>query len=93
MKINISHIAKLANLKISNDKKNQLEQQLEETIDYINQLQEVDTTGILETNQVTGLLNVTRDDKSSKSFTQKEAFLNSKNEYKGYFKVDAILEK
>ncbi len=92
MKINVKHIAKLANLPLTPAEEKKLEEQLEETITYIESLNEVDTTGIEPTNQVTGLENVTREDVVKPSLSQKEALSNSKSVYKGFFRVKAIFE-
>ncbi len=93
MKIDVSHIAKLANLPLSEEEKKKFEKQLEETLSYIENLNEVDTKAVVPSSQVTGLENVTRDDAIATSFTQEEALKNAKSTYKGYIKVKAILEE
>lgn len=93
MKIDVSHIAKLANLPLSEEEKKKFEKQLEETLTYIENLNEIDTKGVIPSSQVTGLENVTRDDAVVKSFTQEEALKNAKSTYKGFIKVKAILEQ
>lgn len=92
MKINISHITKLANLFLLPSEKTKLEKQLEETIDYVNELNEINTKNIEPTSQVTSLENVTREDIVKSSLSQKEALSNSKSVHKGFFKVKAIFE-
>jgi len=92
MKLNISHIAKLANLPISEEEGKKLEGQLLETLDYIEILNVVDTKNVEPTAQVTGLENITRTDETSVSLTQNEAVSNTKQQYNGYFQVDAILD-
>lgn len=92
MKINVPHIAKLANLSIKNDNLKILEAQLSSILDYIEKLKEIDTKNIGETNQVTGLRNVTREDKTSPSFSQEEALSNAKDKHNGLFKIKAIFE-
>ncbi len=91
MKLDVKHIAKLANLTLSEEEEKKFEKQLEETVDYIEGLSEVDTTGIEPTSQVTGLENVTRDDEISPSLSQEDALKNAKSTYNGYFKVKGIL--
>lgn len=92
MKININHLAKLANLPLSDGEKKKFEPQLEETIEYVNQLEKIDTKDVESTSQVTELENVTRDDKTEPSMSQEEALQNTKNKQNGLFKVKAILE-
>lgn len=93
MKINVSHVAKLANLPISPSEKEKFEKQLDETIEYIKGLDEVDTKKIEPTSQVTGLENITRDDVSKPSLTQEEALSNTNLKHNGFFKVDQVLEQ
>lgn len=90
MKIDISHIAKLANLQISSNEKVKLEKQLDETVEYVEELNEVNTKDVEPTSQVTGLENVTRKDETKPSLSQNQALSNAKSKHNGFFKVDAI---
>lgn len=89
----VKHVAKLANLPLSEDEVKKFEVQLSETLDYVNKLEEIDTKNIEPTSQVTGLENVTREDIVLPSLSQGEALKNAKSTYKGYIKVKAILEE
>ncbi len=93
MKIDVSHIAKLANLPLSLEEKTKFEKQLEETIKYVEELGDVETKGIEPTSQVTGLENVTRKDLAGPSLTQDESLSNTKSAHNGMFKVNAIFEE
>lgn len=90
--MNISHIAKLANLPLSKEKEAKLEAQLKETLDYVKRLDEVNTENIKPTSQVTGLENITREDIILPSLSQEEALKNAKATYNGFFVVKAILQ-
>ncbi|MBI2613691.1 MAG: Asp-tRNA(Asn)/Glu-tRNA(Gln) amidotransferase subunit GatC [Candidatus Levybacteria bacterium] len=92
MKINVPHIAKLANLPLKPQEKDKFEKQLSEILSYVEKLSEVDTKDSETTSQVTGLENITREDEVSPSLTQEEALSNTKNKHNGLFKVKAILE-
>lgn len=92
VKIDITHIAKLANLPLTDSEKKKLEKQLEETLAYIENLKEVETKGIKPTDHVTGLENVFKNDSARPSFSQEEALQNAKEKHNGFFKVKAILE-
>lgn len=92
MKINVSHVAKLANLSLTKEEKEKFEKQLSETLDYVNQLKEIDTKGVEPTSQVTGLENVARNDEAIPSFSQEETLSNAKNKHNGFFKTKAILD-
>ncbi|HSX40435.1 MAG TPA: Asp-tRNA(Asn)/Glu-tRNA(Gln) amidotransferase subunit GatC [Candidatus Saccharimonadales bacterium] len=93
MKIDVSHVAKLANLPLSKEEKDKFEKQLDETLEYVNQLEEIDTKNVEPTSQVTGLENVTREDIAAPSLPQEQALKNSKSTYNGFFKVKAILDE
>ncbi|QQG40507.1 MAG: Asp-tRNA(Asn)/Glu-tRNA(Gln) amidotransferase subunit GatC [Candidatus Levyibacteriota bacterium] len=92
MKIDVAHVAKLANLPLTDEEKKKFEKQLSSILEYIAKLNEVDTKNIEPTSQVTGLENVTREDITAPSFTQDEALSNTTSKHNGLFKVPAILE-
>lgn len=92
MKLDIAHIATLANFPVSDEEKKQLEKQLSDTLTYIENLQEVDTKNVQPTAHVTGLENITREDIAKESLTQKQAIANAKKTHEGFFQVDAILD-
>ena len=92
MKIDVSHVAKLANLPLKPNEKEKFEKQLSEILSYVEKLNEVDTKNVETTSQVTGLENVTREDETSPSLSQEEALSNTKSKHNGLFKVKAILE-
>ena len=93
MKINVSHIAKLANLPLKENEIKRYESQLSAILDYIDKLKEAKTEKVEETSQTTGLKNVTRNDSASPSLSQKDALANAKSQTNGFFKVKAILEQ
>lgn len=92
MKINIPHIAKLANLTIAADEEEKFEKQLSSILSYIEKLNELDTTGVKETSQVTGLENVTREDTSAPSLLQADALSQSKHTHNNFFTVKGVFE-
>ncbi len=92
MKIDITKVAKLANLDLSEEEKNKFETQLSSILDYFKKLQELDTKNVEETSQVTGLENVVRQDKSELSLTQEDVLKNTEQKQNGLFKVKAILD-
>ena len=58
----VRHLAQLSNLQLADDEVENLRGDLENILGYIEQLGELDTTGVKPTYQVTGLENVWRDD-------------------------------
>ncbi len=93
MKIDIKKLAKLANIPLKKDEEEKLEKQLEETLKYIESLNKIDTSKTSETNEVTDLKNVFREDIVERSFTQEEALKNAKHTYNGFFVVKAVLSE
>ncbi len=91
MKIDVTHVAKLANLPLTPEEKKKFEKQLAETLDYVKQLEEIDTKDVEPTSQVTALENVTREDEVKPSLSQEEALQNARAKHNGLFKVKAIL--
>ncbi|MBI2421055.1 MAG: Asp-tRNA(Asn)/Glu-tRNA(Gln) amidotransferase subunit GatC [Candidatus Levybacteria bacterium] len=92
MKFDISHVAKLANLPLSEKEKTKFGKQLEETLNYIENLNEVDTSNVRTVDNITGLQNIFRDDTTSPSLSQDEALSNTKSKHNGMFKVKGILD-
>lgn len=58
----VEHIAKLARIELSDSEKERMTKQLGDILLYISKLNEIDTTGVEPTAQVTGLENVFRKD-------------------------------
>lgn len=89
----VKHVAKLANLTLNDEEVDKLGEQLSETLDYIEQLNEIDTEQVEPTHSVTGLSNVMRVDETEPSLSQEQALQNAKSVEKGQFKVKAIFEE
>jgi aspartyl-tRNA(Asn)/glutamyl-tRNA(Gln) amidotransferase subunit C len=92
MKIDILHVARLANLPLNDQEKNKFEKQLSEILSYIELLKKVDTKNVEITSQVTELENISRDDQITPSLSQEQALLNASQQGNGLVKVKAILE-
>lgn len=90
----IKHIADLARLELSSDELRKYGDQLSQILSYINQLQEVDVNNIEPTAQVTGLLNVIREDEPV-GWDRKEietALSQAPETESGQIKVKRVLE-
>lgn len=92
MKIDVKHVAKLANLKLKPQDEKKFEKQLNEILGYVEKLKEVKTEDVEITSQVTGLENITREDKADASLTQEEALSGTNSQHNGMFRVKAILD-
>ena len=89
----VKHVAKLANLTLTEEEIKKFQGQLSQILDYVNQLQEVDTSGIKETSQVTGLENEFREDEVNQSLSQAQALSNAKNIKNGYIQVPHVFKE
>lgn len=90
MKINVPHVAKLANLTLTTQEITKFEKQLSDVLDYVKQLEKAPTENVRETSQVTGLENVTREDSAESSLSQAEALSTAKATKNGFFQVKGI---
>lgn len=91
----IKHIAKLANIPVTDQEEKTLAQAFNETLDIIDELKTVDVSGVEPTHQVTGLENVTREDviTVSRMFSQKQALANASRTHQGYFVVPRVIDE
>ena len=86
----VKHVAKLANIVLDEAQLGDFQNKLSETLDYIDALKEIDTTGVLPTAQVTGTENCFRDDKITACFTQEETLKNAKKTHNGFFVAKVV---
>lgn len=91
----VKHLAKLANLKLSEEQIKKIIPSLSIFLDYVSKIKSLDTKDIEETSQVTGRENIFREDEIDvkRMLTQKEALSNAKKTHQGFFMVDAIFEE
>lgn len=85
-------LAELANLDISGQK-DKLAEILSDTLDYVKTLEELDTSNVDETFQVTGLTNVFQGDEKSDSLNKDEALSNAHEEINGLFSTKAVFDR
>jgi aspartyl-tRNA(Asn)/glutamyl-tRNA(Gln) amidotransferase subunit C len=88
----IKRLASLAKLDLSESQIDSLLPQLTDIVDFISQLQQVDTSGVEETLSSTMLQNVSHPDQPHTPFTQKQAVSQAKKTHKGYVLVPAIFK-
>ncbi len=91
----VKHVADLAKLKLTEKETTKFLQQLSKIVDYVSELQEVDTSGIDATSQTTGLTDVTSKDNidSARCLTPADALSGTEKTHNDFFVVPAILEK
>ncbi len=91
----VKHVAKLAAIELTEAEIKKFQEQLSQIIDYVQKLNQVNTSQVEVTSQVTGLTNVARDDHIDKNriLTDKQAVSNAKSKSDDLFKVRAIFEE
>lgn len=88
----IDHLASLSNITLSDAEASSLESDLENIIDYISQLDSLDTTGVEPTYQCTELENIFRPDEILPQDADREALLALTKEEKNHqIKVPKVL--
>ena len=93
-KADVVHVAKLANLSLTEDEVEKFLKQLSSVVEYVSELESVDTSNIEPTSQTSGLLNVVREDEINVSniLSQNEALSGTDKDKNGLFEVEAILK-
>lgn len=90
-KFNIDKIAKLARLQLTPSESERLSGHLETIIQYIDKLDELDTTDVEPTSHVIPLQNVFRQDKNVQPFAGKDFLEQSPAHKKGHYEVPQII--
>ena len=89
-KIDTQKIAKLARLKLTEIESDKLDGYLEQVVDYIDQLNQLDTSNVQPTSHVLPVHNVFRDDKVSKS-KNIDHLAGAPSNNKGHYEVPKII--
>lgn len=89
----VKHIAKLSRLELSKEEEEKFAGQLSSILGYVEQLAEVDTTGVEPTSNITGLKNVYRNDGVEPSGISHEDIAKNAPEFNdGSFVVPGVFE-
>lgn len=89
----IIHLAKLASMSLTDEEIKRFQKQLGETLDYIKNLQELNTDKVRPTDHTVESKNVFFEDgqKNTRALTPEEALKNSKNKKNNYFVVKRLI--
>jgi aspartyl-tRNA(Asn)/glutamyl-tRNA(Gln) amidotransferase subunit C len=88
----VEHLAKLANLELSEEEKEEFTQQLDKFLEYAAKINEINTNEIEPTSHVVFLKNVLREDLVKESLPQEIVLSNAPKQERGYFKVPKVIE-
>jgi len=88
----VEHIADLARLELTQGEKEKYRQQLSAILDYVAQLQELDTRDIPPTSSVLPPHSVLREDLPADSLTTEALMKNAPDQKKNQFRVPPVFE-
>lgn len=86
----VEHVAKLARLELSEEEKEKFTKQLGDVLKYVEQMNEIDTTGVKPMAHAFDVVNVMRDDVVMHEQTKEELMANAPEEENGFFRVPKI---
>ncbi len=84
-------ISELARISLGENEVEKFQKELSAILDFVEELKKVDTEGLEEVSQVTGLVNVQRDDKPETAENHEAIFSQAPEMKDGFYKVKAIL--
>lgn len=87
----VRHVAKLANLPITEEEVKKYGEQLSVILEYVEQLEKVDTTGVEPTFNVSGQVNVFQADEPVAGISQVQALQNAPAKKDGMFVVKRVV--
>ena len=88
----VEHVARLAQLTLSDQEKELFREQLSSILEYAQRLQQLDTSAIPPTATVLPLENVMRDDQVRPSLPLTDVLANASDTEDGHFRVPVVLE-
>ncbi len=88
----VSHIARLARLSISDEELELFGSQLSDILTHIKKLEQLDTSGVEPTSHALLLENVDRPDEVRESLAVDEVLANAPDRQNGFYRVPKIIE-
>jgi aspartyl-tRNA(Asn)/glutamyl-tRNA(Gln) amidotransferase subunit C len=89
----VEHIADLARLDLDEEEVERLQADLSRILEYVEQLNELDTTDVPPTAHVQAQGDVLREDSPRPSLPVEDVLANAPHAEEGYFRVHAVLPK
>lgn len=89
----VAHIAHLARLRFEGEETKAIKGDLEKMLAFMDQLSEVDTTGVEPLIFMSTEVNVLREDIAVDSLSAKEALKNAPKKDSDYFRIPKVLDK
>lgn len=89
----VEHVANLARLYLSEEEKAEMTEKLNSILDYMDKLNELDTTNVEPTAHVIPIKNVFREDEIRESLPLEEVLKNAPDKDGNFFRVPRIIEE
>ena len=89
----IDQLAHLSRLYFTDEEKVSVQQDLQKMVTFVEQLNEVDTTGVEPLLHMGGRVNVFREDEVIQTITREEALSNAPGASNEYFSVPTVIKK
>lgn len=87
----VQHVAQLARLDLSAEKEEQMAEEMSQILEYVDKLNELDTSGVPPMSHVLDVTNVFRDDDIESRIDQDQALEPAPDREGGYFKVPKVV--
>jgi aspartyl-tRNA(Asn)/glutamyl-tRNA(Gln) amidotransferase subunit C len=88
----VRYIARLARLRFSPDEQERLAQEMGKVLDYMDTLDELDTSGVPPMSHVLDLYNVQRDDEVAERISHEDALDGAPDADSDYFRVPKVID-
>jgi aspartyl-tRNA(Asn)/glutamyl-tRNA(Gln) amidotransferase subunit C len=88
----VEHVALLGRLELSEEERERFTTQLNSILEYFEQLQQIDTTGVPPMSHAVAVTNVMREDEPAPQLTPEEALQNAPDEDRDCFRVPRVIE-
>ena len=88
----VARVADLAKLTFSEEEKRQLVKELNRILEYMERLNELDTTEVSPTSHVIPIKNVFREDQVAPSLSREELLANAPSRDEAYFRIPKVIE-
>lgn len=92
MRIDIEKVARLARIKLSEEEKVIFGNQLEQVLNYMEQLNQLDTKAVEPTSHAIPIFNIFREDEVRPSVSREEVLGIAPSQEDGHFRVPRIIE-
>ena len=88
----VRYIASLARLRFNEAEQERLAAEMTEILDYVDKLNELDTSNVPPMSHVLDLYNVVREDRAEPRITREEALKNAPDADGSYFRAPKVIE-